>query len=535
MNSSPTSVMLQHVATRLRLASFGRRFYLFWIATCIAYGALLLTSRLTGVIPDGFTLTTLVAIPLVAAGLGLLFHRRPSVIEAARAVDKQSGAKDLFLTTVLLEKSPGEFKPLVARDAEAKTPRVRPVQVVPFVWHKQLGYAALSIGALFAADLLLPQFDPFGKVQAATKVAEMEEKLEETQEATRQRTAQVRKDAEEASESKEVEQAIEELKGTLNRMQPLAKAENLKGLMQSQKQLGEKWMKISAQKLKDLLSQSSSSQQFGGSNQEQMQKWTRELQEGSTDSLSKEIEQLQIELQKLTKINDPVKRQQEIQKARKKLQELADFASENVKSKPLSAAVQRALDQLALAKVEGLSEKALEALSESLNLAALELKEIAQSVQDLEKLEKSLKTLQMAKALNDGEKLDGNATKGLNSLEEYEALYAKLMMEQGSGLGGEGFGEGGQAPEDDSVKSDFKSERSKSPITPGKVLLTLKSKGLGDPAEVEKNHRELIKQAKQGLSEAVLQEQVPPGYREGIKKYFDNFDNVGTQPAENEE
>ena len=132
MNPSPTLVMLRRVGTRLRLASFGKRFYLIWLGACVAYGVLLLTSRLTGLLLEGFPLTTLVAIPLVAAGLGLLFHRRPSMTEAARAVDRQSGTKDLFLTTVLLEQSPGEFKPLVARDAEVKTPRIQPANVVPF-------------------------------------------------------------------------------------------------------------------------------------------------------------------------------------------------------------------------------------------------------------------------------------------------------------------------------------------------------------------------------------------------------------------
>ena len=47
----------------------------------------------------------------------------------------------------------------------------------------------------------------------------------------------------------------------------------------------------------------------------------------------------------------------------------------------------------------------------------------------------------------------------------------------GEGLGGEGMGSGGKAPEDDSITTDFKTEQSKSAVTAGKVLLSVKTKG----------------------------------------------------------
>ena len=97
-------------------------------------------------------------------------------------------------------------------------------------------------------------------------------------------------------------------------------------------------------------------------------------------------------------------------------------------------------------------------------------------------------------------------------------------------MGGPGIGEGGLAPEDDSIETGFKTERSKSAITAGKVLLMLKTKGLGERGDAETNYRSALRHVRQGVDEAILQEQIPPGYREGIKKYFDTFQNAPEKP-----
>ncbi|HLJ11077.1 MAG TPA: hypothetical protein VKU82_07805, partial [Planctomycetaceae bacterium] len=77
---------------------------------------------------------------------------------------------------------------------------------------------------------------------------------------------------------------------------------------------------------------------------------------------------------------------------------------------------------------------------------------------------------------------------------------------------------------DDSIETEFKTEQSKSAVTAGKVLLSVKTKGLSDKGDAKKEYKSLIQKVKQGYSEAILQEQIPPGYHEGIKSYFDNLD-----------
>ena len=135
----------------------------------------------------------------------------------------------------------------------------------------------------------------------------------------------------------------------------------------------------------------------------------------------------------------------------------------------------------------------------------------------------------MAKQVNDAEKLDGENSGDAQTMEEYAEFYAQLIAQMGGGeegdgddTGGEGMGDGGVAPEDDSVETGFKTEQSKSAVTAGKVLLSVKTKGMSDKGDAKKEYKTLIQKVKQGYSEAILQEQIPPGYHDGIKSYFDN-------------
>jgi hypothetical protein len=71
-------------------------------------------------------------------------------------------------------------------------------------------------------------------------------------------------------------------------------------------------------------------------------------------------------------------------------------------------------------------------------------------------------------------------------------------------------------------------------VTAGKVLLSMQTKGLSDTGEAEENYAKSISEVKQGVSEAILQEQVPPGYHEEIKKYFDTLKPAPDAAAEGE-
>ena len=536
--------LLKHVVVRLRLASIGAQVYAAFLFCCALYAAFLLASRLGGVWTDWATPITLVLVPGIAAIVGLaglvwmVGHRRPTLVEAARAVDQQNGTKDLFLTVALIEKSAGEFQALVAKSAEDKASKVRAGAVVPYRWTRRLSRAAVAAILICFGVWGLPQFDPFGKVQAARVVNDKRKDFEMAKKATENRAAQLQKDDSEGPLSEETKKAIENLKTALNRMKPNEKSDNLKQLVGQQKFLGDKWRKLSSEKLKELLSQNPQGQQFGATEKDKLEKWTKELQEGSTKSLQRELEEIKKDLEQLAQTDDPVKKAELEKKIKKRMKELSDFASQKVNSKPLTAALQRAMKQLEMSKMEGLDKESLEAAEKSLDLTKLELKEIAQSAKDLKALEEALKVVQMAKQLNDQEKLDGEQSEGTQTIEEYAEFYAQLIAQMGGGeeegnedgdgegLGGEGMGSGGKAPEDDSITTDFRTEQSKSAVTAGKVLLSVKTKGLSDKGDASKEYKTLIQKVKQGYSEAILQEQIPPGYHEGIKSYFDNLDKT---------
>lgn len=535
--------MLKQVARRLELAAFGKRAYGAFLVCCGLYAASLLAARLSGVFTEWLTPTTLAIVPLPAVLTALAWHHRPSVAEAAREVDRRQGTKDLFLTVAQIEQSCGEYQALVAKSAEERAAKVRPKDVVPFVWAKPACRALAAILLIAAGVLWFPTFDPFGKLEAAQQIANRNDTLQETKRETEKRAAQLQKEDTDAPVSEETKKALENLKTALNKMKPAEKEGNFKELAGQQKFLGDKWRKLSLEKLKDLLSQNPQTQQFGSLDKDKLEKWTRELQEGSTKSLQQELEQLKDELKQLSKTDDPVKKAELEQKIKKQLKELAEVAGERANSKPLAAALQRAMKQLEMAKMEGLdSKEALEAAEKSLDLAKGELQEIAQSAKDLKALEEALKTIQMAKQLNGKEKLDGEAAEGAGaeSISDYAEYYAELMAQlglgegdgegDGDGMGGRGNGRGGKAEENDTGETGFKTEQSKSAVTAGKVLLSVKTKGLSDKGDAKKEYREALQKVKQGYDEAILQEQIPPGYHDSIKTYFNNLEqNNGGQ------
>ena len=97
-------------------------------------------------------------------------------------------------------------------------------------------------------------------------------------------------------------------------------------------------------------------------------------------------------------------------------------------------------------------------------------------------------------------------------------------------MGGPGIGRGGKAPEKPEEKTDFTPERSRSAYKAGKILLQWKTRQVSDPGTVRENYQRQVQAVKQGVSEAILQEQVPPGYHEAIKKYFDSLEETRAKP-----
>ena len=525
--------LLQDVANRMRLVALGRRWRLVFFILCGVYAVPLLFSRFTGYLTGQFLSLHLPILGVLALGISTIWHRRPTLSDAARKVDQFGGTRDLFLTWTMLQDSAGEFQPWVRQAAEDTALRFQASSIVQFPWQRPCLQSGVALLCLWSSLSFLPQLDPFGKVAEAKSAEESVEKLAQSRRATQIRLAELTKANEDPEQTSEVEKALEKLKSTFGRLEKSKPSEN-KGLLASeQKELGKLWRQMSAEKMAEMLKKSSGQQAFGEAGPESLEKWVEELKSGKAESLRQEMASAQDLLQRLTKSKDPGEQAQLRQELRKKLQKLKEFADEKVENKGLKAALDRALAQMESAKRPAQEQEALEGAKESMKLALEELKQMELSAKEMKELDDALQAIQMAKKLNDEGKLETDQDEGFTTLEEYEELYAQLMegMEQpGEGTGGEGEGGGAPVEEDDSVKTGFKAEQSKSAVKAGEILMSINTKGVA-PKDAEREdpkvkYKSLVRSVKEGAEEAILQEQIPPGYHDGIKNYFNALDET---------
>ncbi|MCX5662735.1 MAG: hypothetical protein NTW19_23895 [Planctomycetota bacterium] len=536
--------LLTRVLMRMRLASAGKWFYVavLWLAGGYALGLLL--ARGLGLLPDIFTLPSLLLIPVGALLVAVIVHRRPSAEEAAREVDRSTGAKDLFLTATLLERSPGEYKPLVLQEVQAKAQTVQPAAVVPFNPWPRTGQALTWVGALALASLLLPQFDPFGRYERRQQELEKRQRLEESVKVTAARAAEIQKKQPEAENSREVDLAMEELKKSFAQMRPEDQKSNLQRLNEEQKEVGKMWEKSAEERLKDGMNPSSADQKFGSQQSEKSKTMEEDLRQGKTDSLQKEAQELKELAEKMAKESDPATREQMRKQLESRIGDMADTLSKTASNPALQEALSRAAQQLAACNNPELSKEAAEAMAKSMDLTSQELKALAQTMRDAKALESALKAIQAAKMANAAKALDGNACKNCSSLEDYAHQFSK-MCEGGKGANGQPnplglpklpgpkSANGGKAIGDGSTRAEnpvdvgFKAEKSESAMTAGKMLMEWKNKGVSDSDAVKKDYAQRVQEIKRGVSEAILQEEIPPGYHDAIKKYFDKMDQPG--------
>ncbi|MEZ6040933.1 MAG: hypothetical protein R3C20_10530 [Planctomycetaceae bacterium] len=546
--SAKAMQLLRQVQGRLKAAAFGRAFFMSsLVAISVAATAVILV-RLAGLLPPSEQrMQWLFAVPAMAFLLSAVFHRRVEQAQAARRIDEHARTNDLFLTLSTLQSSAGEYQPLVAQAAETSAERIRAAEVVPFRFEKQFGTILSASAALALMVWLLPQLDPFGKVEAAVKVEEQKKQVETIRKAARTRQEQLLKELLAGKErSEEIDKNIEGLKNALRAMKPKDQKSNSKVLQSNRSEFNEQWKMVSSEGLRKMLSEQALSQQFGGERAQKMNDWLKELQQGKTDSLQKELEKAQDTMEAMMEAKTPEQKKELAQKLRRQLQDLKKFSSEKASSSELANALDKALKSLEAAanqekKGDGessdeMSKEAMEALKESLNLSKQELQELARSAEDMKKLEEALKTLQQAEKLNQNGQLDGEECEGCNSLSEYAEMYKKMMAEMGEpgeGMGNRGFGKGGEAPEDDSDPEGYKDEKSKTQIQAGKVLLSIKTKEYASEKDFDPNelrqYKESVSNIKSGVQAAIESEQVPPGYVDGIKGYFDKLDSPASK------
>jgi hypothetical protein len=551
MQTEPAVTLLDKVQLRLRTASFARALH-WWTfgALCLACVTVLVV-RLMGLIPPAQErLQWLLAFPALASLGAWLFHRRVERTAAARAVDRHARTEDLFLTLATLSSSAGEYQPLVEHSAAKVATRIEPAKVVPFQFQRPVGLQAGVLVALALLVWLIPTLDPFGKVEAATKVDRKKREIEQIRKALVQRDDQLKKEVQVASERESrIDQQLNELMQALRKMKPAEKKANSQVLQNNRQELNNLWKNVSTDDLREMLSQSMSDQQFGGAKASKMNEWLKQLQQGKTDQLQQQLEQAQETMESMLKAETAEERQKLASQLRRQLQDLKKFSSEKASSSELEQALNQALKSLeAIAEAqkgeqgsesageEEMAREAAEALKEALQLSKTELQELARAASDMKELEEALKTLQQAEKLNSQEQLDGEQCEGCQSLAEYAEKYRKMMNGRGTDGQAERNEPGAIQDEDDSDPEGYKDEKTKTQIQAGKVLLSIKTKEAAtekdfDPDELKK-YESTISEIKSGVQSAIEAEQIPPGYVDSIKGYFDTLDARPAAPRE---
>ena len=191
---------------------------------------------------------------------------------------------------------------------------------------------------MLASLQFLGQRDPFGRQLLRNRERDRERHLQETRKATAARIETLRLEKPDAANSRVVDAAIQDLKSTFGQMKPVDKSGNLKALTAEQKQIGELWRKISESQASKSLSDKAMDQSFGRGENDKAAEWTKELQEGKTEALKKELDSIKEESKKLEEVKDPAAKQAAQNRISQRMQDVADALKKNAGSPALQAA-----------------------------------------------------------------------------------------------------------------------------------------------------------------------------------------------------
>jgi len=529
VNQNATARLLRSAATRMQTAAFGRRLYVAALILSALVLVALLCARLLALLPNAwFTPLTLGAIPALALVTAAILLRKPVPAQVARTVDERAQSKELFLTAALIEQSPGEYRDIVLTQAEERAHQLKPARLFPLNWMPGARNVALAFAALVAGVLWLPKFDPFKMDEKRQELTKQEARLAETKKITAIRKEELKEKG--AALTEQMDQALAKLDKILKEAKPQERELNAKRLNEEAQDFSELWKKVAAQVPKDALDKAA--QQFGDSQQRQaMKDLLDKLKKGDPEGLKQAMEKLRQQMQEIAKMPDGAAKKEQLEKLAKELGQLANQLREQLGDKALSEALARAAEQLDLSKLNGLSKDALDAANQSLSLSQDELKRLSEMFKDAQNLEDALKNLAAAKQLNEQGKLDGKDAQNAcaKCQQDYQKLYDQLMRQLAeAGNGGKsgpnrGTATGGTVGEDDSTTSGFKKEKATTQLGAGKLLMEWKEEGVGDTGTKAGDYNEAVRAVKQGVSEAIRNERVPPGYHGAIQKYFDNL------------
>ena len=511
---------LDKIAWRARLNSALARASLFAAIFSVLAVAIVSLGRLAGLVPEGTFSYEMLLVPL-ALGMvvGLLWHRSPNRLDAARMADDSLSSKDLFQTAVSLRNPDAGYARLALSDAEKAAVRIRPAESAPFTFHRRLWILALSILVLGLCVLFVPRLDPFGRDAAKKKAEKNKKRSEEIAKRVKQRLAVMKNT--DSKNSPEVEKILKEVKERFNKLRKSQVTRNEKSLKQAKLALDEMWRRKAAERLADKSGGSLGRHLGALGNKERT--WLDQIKKRDYSGIRKEVAEIRKLAAEIAATSDPAERAKKKAELKKRLENLRRFVSSRMGSKSAQSALQNALEQLSMSSMPGVNQaQAMKSLRNAMNLADRELQKLQQQANDISDLEMASKACQLARELNNLKAAMAANPEGLQTMEDYAKFYKECVSKcKGKGKKpGQPGGGGGKAPENDKAKTALKDEKSKSRLQPGKIIMSWKVKGQGKKGEAEVNYTQNVKEVRQDVNEAILKEEVPPGYHDTIKRYF---------------
>ena len=527
MSMSLVQQFLRRVGWRHEVLCLVRRWRLFILIGIGIYALALLLSRVFGLFSGIFTPITLAILPAATLLLAWISYRRPQVTDSARLADSQLATHDLFLTASLIDSSLGSYQDLVLKAAEQRATGVLPQKVVPFRWQRDTLRVGAALALLTLAVCFLPQWDPFGIHQQQRKLGEQKERLQQIAKATQARAALL--EQKRSGDQSDVKEAVASLEKAFKEAKPNDKTGTLTRLNEQQKALGQIWKQVSEEKLKNGMNVPPASQNFGVADPTKTEQMKNDLQKGDVSSASKELDELKKKAEELAAAKDPVEREKLRQELMDRIQNLKDTLAQQMNSQAVDADLQRALEQLAMSGSPNLSGESLKGMKDSLKLTQAELAQLAKAMADMKNLEEALKALQMAKTLHNMQPLDGKDFMKYGDL----TAYASFCQGQCQSFAPETVSEPATASDarphgDENSQTDFHPEKSPSLLQPGRMLMEWKTREVSESGAAREEYLRAVQDVRQQASEAIVSEQIPPGYQATIKRYFDTLHNDAT-------
>lgn len=583
MEGNSTDILLNKVAKRLQINRVLNRFQLFVVIFSVLYAVLLLTSRLTGLIPDVFSWVTVLSPLFVSLLIAFIIPSGVNSKDSARVVDAKENTDDLFLTVSTASNANGIFKDLVITQAEDKAAKIKADSVVDFKWQKPLRNFLFAVSALLIGIYTLPQLDPFGKEEERVKKEQKNKSLEEARKETEKRLVRLKKEAEMPKESDTAKVELTEIFKQLKTKPP---AEVRDKLREQRRKMAKMWSDKNRELNEDKRKLQISSQSFGF-NSDDLKKISKDLKKGDAKSAMQKLSELQKKLEGLTEGELNEDKKKELSDIKKQIEDLRDAINEGMGSESVKAAINRALSQM-----EELSEETKEALADaakSLKLSERELQRLQKMMNEMEELQEMMQTAQQADQLAQQmqNNPNGQTPPEYESFQEYQDYLDQQNQNgqqngqsaicqtcegsgkctgcngtgkdadgedceqcegkgkcsscngsgnngsQGQGNGqGQGTGQlasgngtgngtqGGGRPGENEVDANTVKQNAKSKTQPGKILMEWKTKGLSEKGEVSEEYQAAMQEIREGVDEAISKEKIPPGYHDIIKKYF---------------